>query len=101
MPACLGEDLLAQPVVSGFAIVSLQLAFLMTCHRAVKRLQGALLRDRDDVLLDMVCGCCRCGVAARTVAMCAVLAVAVLAVGVQLAVNISWSPLLTQATDDN
>ncbi len=87
-PICVNDDELARPAVCGAVICSLQLAFLMTCHRALSHLHKALFTHSGDVA-DAEHMCSR---TVRIVIFAVVCLVVVLAVCIQLAINLANSP---------
>lgn len=85
-PLCIGDDTLAHTSVCGAVILSLQLAFLMTCQRALSRFREVLFVP--DAGTDAEAG-------AKTVRLAAVCVVAASAVCIQFGINLTHAPLWT------
>ena len=95
-PLCLDDATLGRPSVCGAVILSLQLAFIMTWQRALSKLHEALFVH--DSGTDAVAGhaCTRSG---RVVVLFAVCVVAVLAVCIQLEINLASAPSVPAGLD--
>lgn len=89
-PLCLGDATLARPAICIAVIVSLQVAFLMTCQSALDHLYKALLMHESDNGAAGVAN--RCTKPVRIGIFVAACAVAALAVCAQLGVNLANSP---------